>query len=233
MKLYPLVLSNRLVTNIGRISKEIKMNVLIKEVNIRELDTLIVIGNGTPDDIAFSLIGHHLNGNKIVWIVKPERTRFGVIDLIPKYLEMGIRTILLLIDQEDDSVSTIHKEIKKIIKKLTKGESVVVEDESVERLKIYKGKYGSKEFELILVINGLDEIGKGKHSIEDHLLKVAEEISLGVGKVDNPKEAWSSIPEENQLKVFKELKARSDLVESAFPQQILGCRYLERNTQDS
>jgi len=54
MKLYPLDPSNRLATNIAGNSKRIKMNVLIEYVKPRDLDTLVVIGDGTPDDIVFS-----------------------------------------------------------------------------------------------------------------------------------------------------------------------------------
>ena len=74
MKLYPLEPSSRLATNIARISKKTRMDVLIKGVNMADLDCLVVIGDGTPDDIAFSIIAFHLNGNgdKIAGIVKPE-----------------------------------------------------------------------------------------------------------------------------------------------------------------
>ncbi len=53
MKLYKLDPSNRLATNIARISKKIKMNVLTK-YEPPGLDALVVIGDGTPDDIVFS-----------------------------------------------------------------------------------------------------------------------------------------------------------------------------------
>ncbi len=53
MKLYTLDPSNRLATNIARISKRINMNVLTK-FEPPSFDTLVVIGDGTPDDIAFS-----------------------------------------------------------------------------------------------------------------------------------------------------------------------------------
>ena len=84
MKLYPLEPSSRLATNIEGISKKTGMDVLIKGVNIADLDCLVVIGDGTPDDIAFSIIAFHLNGDKIAGIVKPEKeTRYACINLTP------------------------------------------------------------------------------------------------------------------------------------------------------
>jgi len=48
MKLYSLAPSSRLAINIARISKKLRMDVLIKETDIRKLYTLVIIGNGTP-----------------------------------------------------------------------------------------------------------------------------------------------------------------------------------------
>jgi hypothetical protein len=77
MKLYPLEPSSRLATNIVRISKRIMMNVLIKGVDTSDSDCLVVIGDRTPDDIAFSIIAFHLNGDKIAGIVKPKTEKKG------------------------------------------------------------------------------------------------------------------------------------------------------------
>ncbi len=131
-------------------------------------------------------------------------------------------------DQEDDTLSTIYEGIQKSLKKLAKCEPKIIDDgdESEKRLKVYKGKSGSKEFELILVINGLDEIHTDKHSIEDHLLKAAEMLSIDVGDFENSKEVWNSINHDRQLKIFNELKEKRKMVESVFPQQIQGCNYL-------
>jgi hypothetical protein len=229
MKLYPLEPSSKLAAKIAGISKRIRMDVLIGNVDILNLDTLVVIGNGTPDDIAFSIVAFHLNGDRIAGIVKPKTDRrYGFINVIPLYLRRGnIRKILILMDQEYDSLDEIYERIQKDFGKLAPGKIEVIEEESEERVRIYKGKYGSKEFELILVINGLDEIGENKHSIEDHLLKAAGEVSINVGRFETAKEAWKALSNDQQLKVYKELKAHRKLLESVFPQQVLGCQYTE------
>ncbi|MBC8520952.1 MAG: hypothetical protein H8D26_03035 [Methanomicrobia archaeon] len=196
MKLYTLEPSGKLAANISGISKRTKMNVLIENVDTLDLDTLVVIGDGTPDDIAFSIIAFHLKVDKIAWIVK-----------------------------EDDKMSTIYERIQKSLKKLAKCEIKIIDEESEKRLKVYEFKYGSKEFELILVINGLDEIHTDKHSIEDHLLKAAELLSIEIGDFENSKEAWNSIKDRHE-DIFKKLKKKRKIVESVFPQQIQGCKYL-------
>ncbi|HUV02341.1 MAG TPA: hypothetical protein VMW67_02665 [Desulfobacteria bacterium] len=229
MKLYPLEPSSKLAAKIAGISKRIRMDVLIGNVDILNLDTLVVIGNGTPDDIAFSIVAFHLNGDRIAGIVKPKtERRYGFINVIPLYLRRGnIRKILILMDQEDDSLDEIYERIQKDFGKLATGKIEVIEEESEERVRIYKGKYGSKEFELILVINGLDEIGEKKHRIEDHLVSAAEQVSIVIGDFENSKAAWRSLSNDQQIRIYKELKAHRNLLERVCPQQIRGCRYLE------
>ena len=123
MKLYPLEPSSRLATNIARISKKTRMDVLIKGVNIADLDCLVVIGDGTPDDIAFSIIAFHLNGDKIAGIVKPEmERRYACINLIPTYLKGNIRKILILMDEEDAPLDRIYEKIQRGVEKLATGE---------------------------------------------------------------------------------------------------------------
>ena len=234
MKLYPLEPSSRLATNIVQISKKIMMNVLIKGVDTADSDCLVVIGDGTPDDIAFSIIAFHLNGDKITGIVKPKtEKRDTCIDLIPTYLKGNIRKILILMDQEDDPLNAIYKRIQKDLEKFTTGKIEVIEEDTVERLRIYKGRYVNKEFELILVINGLDEIHTDKHSIEDHLLKAAEKVSIAVGDFENAKAAWKSLSNDQQLKIFKELREHRKLVEAVFLQQVQGCQYIKKSTRES
>ena len=62
------------------------------------------------------------------------------------------------------------------MQELATGEVKVIDEETEERVRIYTGKYGGRDFVLILVINGLDDIRTGKHSIEDHLPKAADEM---------------------------------------------------------
>ncbi|RZN37908.1 MAG: hypothetical protein EFT35_05465 [Methanophagales archaeon ANME-1-THS] len=228
MKLYPIEPSSKLAAKISGVSKWIKMNVLIKNVDTFNLDTLVVIGNGTPDDIVVSIVAFHLNGDKIAGIVKPKtERRYGFINVIPLYLKDKARKVLALMDQEDDPLNAISERIQTDWEELTKSALEVIESEGEERVRIFKGKYGSKEFELILVINGLDAIHTDKHCIEDHLVSAAQQISISVGDFEQSKAAWRSLSNDQQLRIYKELKAHRNLLERACPQQIRGCRYLE------
>jgi len=200
------------------------MNVLTFEP--RGLDTLVVIGDGTPDDIAFSIIAFHSEVDKIVGIVKPGSRGFGVIDLIPRYLKRNIRKILVLLDQDDYTLSTFHGKLQKSLKKVVTSEIKIIDEDSEKRVRVYNGKYGGKEFKLILVINGLDEIRTDQHTIEDHLLKAAEMLSIDVENFKNSKKAWQSITPELQLKIFNDLKTKGKRLGSIFPQQVKGCEYL-------
>ena len=69
MRLYPIEPSSKSAAKIAGISRKIKMTVLIKDAPAQGLDTLVVIGNGTPDDIAISIVAFHVNGDKIAGIV--------------------------------------------------------------------------------------------------------------------------------------------------------------------
>jgi hypothetical protein len=228
MKLYPIEPSSKLAAKIAGISKKIRMDVLIKEAPAQGLDTIVVIGNGTPDDIAVSIVAFHVNGGKIVGIVKPKtERRYGFINVIPLYLKDNVRKVLVFMDQEDDQLNEIYENIETDLEKLRPSNLEVIEREGEERVKIYKGKYGSKEFELILVINGLDEIHTDKHRIEDHLVSAAEQVSIATGDFENSKAAWRSLSNDHQLRIYKELKAHRRLAESVCPQQMQGCRYLE------
>ena len=235
MKLYPLEPSSSLATNIARISKKIKMNVLVKVWGITDSDSLVVIGNGTPDDIAFSIVAFHSNVDQIAGIVKPKEDgrRCSFINKIPLYLSDNTRKILILMDQEDDVLDTIYERIKSDVERLATGKIEVIAEKTNERVMIYKGNYGSKKFKLILVINGLEDTHTDKHSIEDHLLKAAEKVSIQVGDFKNSKAAWWSINNKQQEEIFRKLKEHRKLVESVFPQQVLGCQYLEGNIEDS
>ena len=73
-----------------------------------------------------------------------------------------------------------------------------------------------------------------KHSIEEHLLLVAEDI-LGTDHIINmirrtggdAKRAWNSLGKEEQHRVFRYLIAQPDAAERAFPQRLEALRELD------
>ncbi|MDI6885503.1 MAG: hypothetical protein QMD22_03985, partial [archaeon] len=123
----------------------------------------------------------------------------------------------------------IYERIERKLKKLATDKIKVIKNESEKRLRVYKGKYGSREFELTLIVNGLADIQTDKHSTEDHFLKAAKMLSMDVRDFENSKKAWESITHDERLKIFKGLKGKRKMVESVFPQQVQGCNYLMEN----
>ena len=47
--------------------------------------TLILIGNGTPDDYVVALLAFKFDGKKLVWLTKPERTGTAVFGMLHTY----------------------------------------------------------------------------------------------------------------------------------------------------
>ena len=61
---------------------------------------------------------------------------------------------------------------------------------SIKRVYLFKCDVG-KFFNLTLLINGLDAIESGKHTIEDHLIfSVKDQVSIE-SEVNDPKDLWT------------------------------------------
>jgi len=219
MKLYPLDPTSRLATNIARISRTLRLNVIVTRV--KQLDGLIIVANGTPDDIALSIICYHSNGDKVVGIVKPSGTRLSVIDVLPMYSR--INKIMIIMDQEDQSLDSIFEEAQR---KLTSKGFRITNKIDEGRLRIYECEFGGRSIRLILVVNGLDEIQTSKHTIEDHLLKAAQIFGIEIDfNFKNSKDAWRRLKSYHE-EIFRNLKERSII--DVFPQQFKGCEYLKK-----
>jgi len=196
------------------------------------LRDIVVIGNGTPDDVIFSIVAHDQNGKKVVGIVKPEKIWLDVIDFIPVYLRGNVRNILILIDQEDKNLALLYDEIKERIT----GIGIQASEENVDkRVRVFNCTHGAKKFRLIFVINGLDDIPTKKHTIEDHLVKAASifensSILLELEKAGKTsKEVWRSLEKDIREKILRQLTQQRKKMRKLFSQQILGCKYLEKD----
>lgn len=206
MKLYPLDPSSRLAINIRKISK--KLGIKVVATKVEDLDRMVVITDGTPDDMVFAIISHHLNEDKTVRIAKPDAiTRLDALDLIRTYLNLKINKIMFLIDQETDSLDQIFEKVKEKFW----GISIDNEKEG-HRFRIYECRHAGKLFKVIIVINGLDDIPTERHAIEDHLIKIAKIEVKGSSKT-----TWWNLNQD---------KKDEKTVKQIFPQQIEGCKYL-------
>ncbi|MCD6484462.1 MAG: hypothetical protein J7L47_05045 [Candidatus Odinarchaeota archaeon] len=229
MMFFPLNPTQRTVRNIQKYSRKLNIQVIVSKSNI--LRDIVVIGNGTPDDVAFSIVAHDQNGEKVVGIVKPEKIWLNVIDFIPIYLQGNVRNILILIDQEDKNLALLYDEIKERITRI----GIQASEEDVDkRVRVFSCTRGAKKFRLIFVINGLDDIPTKKHTIEDHLVKAASifennSILLELEKTGKTsKEVWKELEEGIREKILRQLTQQRKKMRKLFPQQILGCKYLEK-----
>ena len=228
MKLYPLSPTSGTAINIQKFSKKLGIDVITQSGNF---NTIVIIGNGTPDDIVFAIICHHLNGTKVVAIDKPaKKTGVAVLDFLQSYLDSAkIKKLVVLVDQEDKKLNDIFRDAERRPRKLNVKIEEKEEMKEESRLKIYTCKLGNKRFELILIINGCDDIKTETHSIEDHLLKVVIEEGLDYNTdYKNSKDFWNSLNETQQLEILRKIKDSKKIFEAVFRQQIKGCKKLEK-----
>jgi len=167
MKLFPLNPTQRLAINLQKISRKLKIQAITMKSD-DNLKDIVIITTGTPDDIVFSIIAYHQNGRKIIGIVKPEKTRLGAIDSIPKYIKHKIKNLMIIIDQEDEELKNLFAQVEKKFSSI--GIRASLKD-TRDRVRLYKCTYATNNINIILVINGLDDIKTKMHTIEDHLIK--------------------------------------------------------------
>lgn len=221
MKLYPLEPTSRLASNIASISRKLMLGVLTYKVEM--LDGLVIVADGTPDDVVVALISYHLDGKKTIGIVKSKEGLPGALESIPTYLKSNIkRMIAIIVDQEDKKLKDVFDDAEWGLK--AHGVSISVEVNE-DRFRIYDCRHGNEGFKLVLVVNGLDEVKTAKHSIEDHLVKAAEGL-INFGQFETSKDAWKSV-KEHHLDVFKRLKDDLDSIHRIFSQQFKGLSMLK------
>lgn len=220
MKLYFLDPSSRAAIHVARLRRS-NFNVgrIIAE-SVESLDALIIMGNGTPDDKILGALSYHLDGGKTVGLVKPGKiTHLSVLDLLKTYLRPRMRKLMILIDQEDLTLNELFDEALRRMCDIGINASEV---EVMDRLRVYQCSLVGREFSVIIVVSGLEEISSQTHSIEDHLAKAAE-----IQVVENSKQSWRSLNRSEREEVFRRLEEkRIDEIEEIFPQQVSGCRRL-------
>jgi len=147
------------------------------------------------------------------------------LDTIRTYLQPRIKKMLILMDQEEDNLNDIFDKCKR---RLIKNNISITKEEGELRLKVYDCKYVDREFKIILVINGLDEIKVKKHCIEDHLIKAACLFLKDFKpKVNDSKKAWESLGKRQQIDILRMLKEGKKEAHLIFSQHFKGLEYLE------
>lgn len=187
--------------------------------------SLILIGDGTPDDYIVALLAFKFNGRKPVWLTKPERTGTAIFGTLHTYLRMGreLNEILVLIDQDANSESEVFERAREVLE----GTRIVIsEDKRSSRLGVLSCGYGGRTLKLIVLMNGLDIPKLKKHTVEDHLLK-AMGLRLGEGKVErllreaeyDPKSTWGKLSRKERNEVIEGLfEMEEEKLKYIFPQ---------------
>jgi len=81
----------------------------------QRITKVIILGNGSPDDIVMTILTHKFNGTTVVGICKPEYLRMETIRAIKSIITAStdIRKILLVIYQETQKLSELKQELER------------------------------------------------------------------------------------------------------------------------
>ncbi|MGA2385805.1 MAG: hypothetical protein ABSG33_04645 [Candidatus Bathyarchaeia archaeon] len=213
MKLYFSDPTSRPAINIHRLGR---LTYNIRDIVLSvpsEIDTLIILGNGSPEDEIAGILAWHQKTDKIVGIVKPDRHHVDAFRTTKSYFtSLKVECLLFIIDQDQFPLDELFDSIESVIKEqgiaVTSSQLLAGSD----RVKTYECTLAGKAFKTIAVISGLPDFNSPVHVIEDHLLKLA-----GIISAPNAKEVWVQLPKDKKEAIMTSLKERRTVME-AFPQ---------------
>jgi hypothetical protein len=217
MKLYFSDPTSRPAININRLSR-ITYN--MKEIILStpsEIDTLIVLGDGSPEDEIVGILTWHQRANpKTAGVVKPEKHHTDSFCTIRAYLEsLKARCFLFIIDQDNVPLDDLFERIEIVFHEqgitLTSSHRIAAD----ARLKVYECAFASRQFRVIAVISGLADFEAPAHEIEDHLLKLA-----GIDAAQDAKKSWNQLGKERREAILRSLKDEK-VLQAAFPQHFI------------
>ncbi len=218
MKLRFLDPKHRLSVDTLAIARRLKIVEAI-ELGSGRSSALIVVADGSPDNRVLLVLAHILNGTSIVDVAFPAHKHVAVLEYLTSYALMSYTKILVLLDQEDKPLEEIYRALrsKAHVKELGQG-----------KLSTFTLETALRTSTLILAVNGIDDPRFIKHTIEDHLIALAEKLALisPLTAPIDPKEAWHRVNRDVQLKVLRQLLMRPQLAEEMFPQQVKALKLL-------
>jgi len=220
MKLRLVNPTHRLAVDTLAFAKRLRITASIEYEPSRS-NKLVVVANGSPDNRVILALAHVLNGDVVVDVAFPERKHLAVIELLSEYTSLGYDRILVVLDQEDMSLEEIHESIRSRL-------SGHIEVREGGRLVVVK-QSSPRPATIAIAISGLDDDRFEKHTIEDHLLCLAED--LGVVSlprmVEDPKSLWGSENvKDRHYQIYEAIIRRRSEIERVFPQHIVAFREL-------
>jgi len=222
MRIRPLNnLQDKIRSRLRAIDKSLPQEVLNVKPSPTPIDSLIVLGNGSEDDVVVALVCHHLNGDKTVAIAKPKSTRYGAIGELKVYFkDIKYKIVTLILDQEDDELPMLNTEVRKKLREI--GIECREGKQIADRVLSYDCNLGGHTFELVVVVNGLDGVGGPNHKIEDHLVMLA-----GVAGEGDSKEVWNKLDEGTRRDVYRKILNDRKEAERVFAQHFAGLGLLD------
>ena len=191
---------------------------------------VIIIGNGTPDDIVCLILCHKFDGKHVVGVTKPEAAgiKSAIYAAIKVVEKLKGEDLMIILDQEEREQGEFWNEVEDEFRK-EKVEFTV--NEEGEGFRAYECSQAHYKFKVAVLANGLPRQYR-KHTIEDHLLELLmslENMGEAVEQVlreseYDPKEAWKKLREKHKEihgKVYSHLlNASKDKIRSYFPQHV-------------
>ncbi len=215
MKLRPLDPTHRLARDMLAFARRARLLEALEQSPSIHTDILIVVANGNPENRVMLAIAHVLDGQRVVDIAFPEHKHFSILNVVHEYVKRGYRKVIVVLDQEEMELSNIHERVKQRV--VLPIKDYVVDQDVNGRLVCIE----SDRATLYVVINGVEDPRFVKHTIEDHLLRLAEE--LGKHRLQNnvdPKQEWRRLSKDRQREVLTALAKNRELVKKHFRQHL-------------
>jgi len=181
-------------------------------------EVAIVVADGSPDNVVMALLALRMDHGRVVDLLFPEYKHLSLLDHLASYVDgLGYRKVLVTIDQESYSLNELTD---RIASKMSEVGASVLEDRGF--VKVFEYSRGSKRAVFIFCVNGLPNYPSSKHSIEDHLIMLAQRLNIASAQpAGSAKSVWSKLSREERLEVFKAImNCSTDLLHSVFKQQV-------------
>lgn len=234
-------LKSTLKDQLPKIEKGLNKVIVNKEINY-----IMMLGNGSLDSIIMVIISYNLNHTKTVGMTKPKNKEkydmiigpyiktnktiypqgCDLVKIIPTYIKYSNK-VALVIDQEYETLDSIFQRIDKNLA------AINIKIDSKEKINDkaihYQCSFASKKLDFILIISGLSELQTKSHKIEDHLIKIATKLNkINPKIIRDSKDIWRSLNDSIKNDVMRHLCHNNDLLIEIFPQHYRGLNLLKQ-----
>lgn len=177
----------------------------------KDIRSVIIIPEGTPEDKIFTLLADQLNGDTTTTILKPTiGTGLGFIDHLSIHLKSPIEIVTIVVDRDCYS----EEELLEVADRKLAEKGFRRTNQLCPNCYEYIGTFGGRSYTVLLLVNGCDEIETEQHTIEDHLLKTGN-----IQCESTSKQAWKQQTEEEQKRIIRQLaNGGTGILRNNFPQ---------------